>query len=250
MSTTPRTLIFDIETIPLDFETSFDDAQKHYLLHNARSDQEAEYIKTSGSLNPLMGQVACIGTLVHETQSGAALFLAPEASEEVVETPEMTIRYKAFTDERALLEHFWEKLPKGYQTVVTFNGRNFDCPFLMLRSAVLGIRPSLNLMGGTRYEHKVTEVGENKWGGAAHVDLQEKLIFGAGFDRFGATRKFNLDFYTKAFGIPSPKSATISGDKVPAFYREGRMREVAEYCMRDVRATSQLYAKWDEFLRF
>ena len=130
-----------------------------------------------------------------------------------------------------------------YQAVVTFNGRNFDCPFLMLRSAVLGIRPSINMMAGTRWEFKVGGSTGDRYSGAEHIDLLDKLTFNAGFDKVGATRKFNLNFYTKSFGIASPKSQTIAGDKVPIFYAEGRTREIAEYCMRDVRATSELYRK-------
>lgn len=245
-----QTLIFDIETIPLPFETSFDEAQREYLLRGAKDDEEREQKKSWGGLNPLTGQVVCIGTLVHETRKGSALYLAKEASEDVVEHDGMTLRYKAFTDEADLLDHFWVGLPNKYQAVVTFNGRNFDCPFLMLRSAALGIRPSVNMMAGTKWEFKVGGSSKDRYSGAEHIDLQDKLCFSGGFDKNGATRKFNLDFYTKSFGIASPKSAGIAGDKVPQFFAEGRQREIAEYCMRDVKATSELYEKWSTLLKF
>jgi 3'-5' exonuclease len=245
-----NTLIFDIETVPLDFETSFDPAQQEYLLRGATTDEEREKQKGLGGLNPLLGKVVCIGTLVHETQKGSALYLADEATEEVIEHEGMTLKYKAFTDEAALLHHFWSGMDGKYQAVVTFNGRNFDCPFLMLRSAALGIRPSINMMSGTRWEFKVGGSSSDRYSGAEHIDLLDKLTFNAGFDKVGATRKFNLDFYTKAFGIASPKSETIAGDKVPKFFAEGRSREIAEYCMRDVRATSELYEKWLALLKF
>jgi predicted PolB exonuclease-like 3'-5' exonuclease len=245
-----QTLIFDIETVPLDFESSFDEAQKEYLLRGSTSDEEREQKKGYGALNPLTGKVVCIGTLVHETQKGSALYLANEESEDVIEHDGMTLRYKGFTDEAALLQHFWSGMDGKYKSVVTFNGRNFDCPFLMLRSAALGIRPSINMMAGTRWEFKVGGSSTDRYSGAEHIDLLDKLTFNAGFDKIGATRKFNLDFYTKVFGIASPKSKTIAGDKVPIFFAEGRSREIAEYCMRDVRATSELYEKWMELLKF
>jgi predicted PolB exonuclease-like 3'-5' exonuclease len=245
-----NTLIFDIETVPLDFEATFDAAQKEYLLRGAASDEEREQRKGYGALNPLTGQVVCIGTLVHESRKGSALYLAQKPAEEVIEHGGMTIRYKAFTDEAALLQHFWSGMDGKYQAVVTFNGRNFDCPFLMLRSAVLGVRPSINMMAGTRWEFKVGGNSSDRYSGAEHIDLLDKLTFNAGFDKIGATRKFNLDFYTKSFGITSPKSETIAGDKVPVFFAEGRSREIAEYCMRDVRATSELYDKWLALLKF
>jgi predicted PolB exonuclease-like 3'-5' exonuclease len=245
-----NTLIFDIETVPLDFYSAFDEAQREYLLRGSTSDEEREQKIGYGALNPLTGKVVCIGTLVHETKKGSALYLANEASEEIVELDGYTYGYKAFTDEAALLQHFWSGMDGKYGAVVTFNGRNFDCPFLMLRSAALGIRPSINMMAGTRWEFKVGGSSGDRYSGAEHIDLLDKLTFNAGFDKIGATRKFNLDFYTKAFGIASPKSKTIAGDKVPIFFAEGRSREIAEYCMRDVRATSELYDKWLDLLKF
>ena len=37
-----HSLVFDIETIPLDFETSFDDVQKEYLMRGTTTDEERE----------------------------------------------------------------------------------------------------------------------------------------------------------------------------------------------------------------
>jgi predicted PolB exonuclease-like 3'-5' exonuclease len=245
-----QTLVFDIETIPLDFETSFDEVQKEYLLRGADTDEAREDRKHLGGLNPLLGKVVCIGTYIVESKKGAALYLASEGSEEMIEHEDMSLKYKAFTDEAALLTHFWNGIGNRYNAIVSFNGRGFDCPFLMLRSAVLGIRPSVNLMGGTRWDFKVSASSDDRFTGVEHVDLLDKLCFGLGFDRSGATRKFNLDFYTKAFGIASPKSGGITGHEVPQYFAEGRSREIAEYCMRDVRATGDLYEKWVELLRF
>ena len=244
-----QSLVFDIETVPLDFETSFDEVQKEYLLRGCQTDEEREIRKGWGGLNPLTGKIVCIGTYIHETNKGAALYLGDTESEDVVEIEDMTLRYRCFTDEKDMLQHFWSGISK-YHAFVTFNGRNFDCPFLMMRSAALGIRPSVNMMAGTRWDYKVGGSSSDRYSGVEHIDLQDKLCFGAGFDKAGATRKFNLDFYTKSFGIASPKSEGIAGDKVPKFFAEGRSREIAEYCMRDVRATSELYDKWLKYLKF
>jgi predicted PolB exonuclease-like 3'-5' exonuclease len=246
-------LVFDIETVPLDWDSSFDDVQKEYLLRGASTDEDRELRKGWGGLNPLTGHVVCIGTLIHETKKGSALFLGTEDHEEVLDLDGATLGFRSFTSEAALLEHFWNGVAERYRTFVTFNGRNFDCPFLMLRSAALGVRPSVNMMAGTRWEYRIG--GKDKYSGAEHVDLQDKLCFNSPSftsrnGARGATTPFNLDFYTKAFGIPSPKSEQIAGDKVPQFFKEGRSREIAEYCMRDVVATSLLYEKWCELLKF
>jgi len=66
--------------------------------------------------------------------------------------------------------------------------------------------------------------------------------------REGAARKFNLDFYCKAFGIDSTKSQGVTGLDVGDLLAEGRHREIAEYCLRDVRATVELCRIWRDRL--
>ena len=61
-------------------------------------------------------------------------------------------------------------------------------------------------------------------------------------------RRFNLDFYCKVFGIDSPKAQGITGMDVARLLEEGRYRDIAEYCLRDVRATVDLYRVWKERL--
>jgi hypothetical protein len=66
--------------------------------------------------------------------------------------------------------------------------------------------------------------------------------------RDGAARRFNLDFYCKAFGIESPKSHGVSGINMNEMVAAGQFREIAEYCLRDVQATVSLYRVWLERL--
>jgi DNA polymerase elongation subunit (family B) len=239
----PLTLVFDIETTPLDFDTAFDDIQKEYLLRGTDDEEKIEKIKGLGALNPLLGQCITIGLYTIEQKYGAALYTAKEEFEEVTTVDDMRLKYRAFADEASMFRHFWKILEENkFTTFVSFNGRGFDCPFLMLRSAALGIRPTVNLMAGTRWEFKV--------GTIEHIDLIDKLSFNIGFDRSGAARRFNLDFYTKVFGIKSPKAGGLTGFEVPDFFKAGKVREIAEYCLRDVRATADLYEKWNELLRF
>jgi hypothetical protein len=64
----------------------------------------------------------------------------------------------------------------------------------------------------------------------------------------GAARRFNLDFYCKSFGIESPKSHGVTGMDVNTLMAEKRFREIAEYCLRDVKATVELYKIWKDRL--
>lgn len=228
------TVVFDIETSGFLPET-FDKAQIDYLMKTAekeendekREQMRAELIKQL-NLWPLTAQVVAIALLNVESGNGISLYCADEESETEKKEGEKTFLYVS-GDEKKVLEKFWEYIVK-FDEFVTFNGRSFDCPFVMLRSATLGIRPSRDLMAGTRYNM------------VHHVDLLEELTY------HGVTRKFNLDFYCKAFGIESPKSHGITGYDINDYFRGKRYTEIAEYCMGDVIATAELYRKWKELL--
>jgi len=99
----------------------------------------------------------------------------------------------------------------------------------MLRSAILGIPVVKNLVG---YRYAVRP----------HLDLLDVVSF------FGASRKWNLDFTCKAFGVESPKEQGMDGYSVGPYYRAGRLREIAQYCRRDVEATARLYLKIEKTL--
>lgn len=228
------TVVFDIETSGFPTET-FDKAQFDYLMKGAekedseekREEVRAELVKQL-NLWPLTAQIVAVALLNVESGNGISLFCADEESEAEKKEGDSSFLYLS-GDERKVLEKFWEYIVK-FDDFVTFNGRSFDCPFVMLRSAILGIRPSRDLMAGTRYQSP------------HHVDLLEELTY------HGTTRKFNLDFYCKSFGIESPKSHGITGYDINDYFRAKRYTEIADYCMGDVVATAQLYRKWKELL--
>lgn len=235
-------LLFDIETLGLPLD-AFDDVQQEYLMRNTDTPEAKEQAVRNLSLTPLTARVCCIGMLNVDSNQGRVIYLAGAAEEEAVDG----VTYIAVTDEHELLTRFWAVIgahKEGragemvYEKYITFNGRGFDCPFLMLRSAVLGIRPSRNLMAGGKFAAR-----------RSHIDLMDELTFLA-YGNNGATRRFNLDFYCKSFGIPSPKGEGVTGRNINEVFAEGRHREIAEYCMRDVRSTGALYAKWQALLWF
>lgn len=242
----PIYIVFDIETVALPWE-HFSPSQQEFLLRGARSEAEQEQRKVAMALSPFTAQVICLGLQVMETlgeqqwqlRRRGAYVVDPSCSdgELLPDTlPEGDPLYRC--TERTLLEQFWKLLQK-YPTahLVTFNGRNFDAPFLMLRSALYRIRPSRNLMEGTRY----------RYGG--HTDLLDELCF-YNPQTLGATKRYNFDFYARAFGIESPKAQGIDGSCIEQYYRDGRLREIAAYCLRDVAATWELFTLWYRYLRF
>lgn len=219
-------IIVDIETIGFDFE-SFDPKSQEYLLKYSETDEDKEDAKKKLSLYPMTGEIVAIGMLNPETMKGCVLF--QDKGTKIEKQEEDGVVYEAGT-EKEILEKFWDRV-KTYKQVVTFNGRGFDAPYLILRSAINKIRPSRNLMG-YRYDFK------------DHCDLLEQLTF------YGAVRKYNLDFYAKSFGIKSSKDAGVDGSMVGDLYKEKKYMEVAKYCYRDLVTTKELYEYWDKYIRF
>ncbi len=226
-----RRIVFDIETCSYPFE-SLAESQQEYLLRyaekekddevkNQKSDDAKRYI----SLYPFTSKVAAIGIYDVEKEKSFVYYESETEEEEFVE--EKKIHYKGLPEEE-ILKSFWRIIEVTDQ-VITFNGRCFDAPFLMIRSAMKKIRPSKNLITN-RFDTKL------------HIDLLDQLTY------FGLTRKFNLDFYCHSFGIESPKSKGVSGMDVKNLYEAGRVKDIAEYCGDDIYATYQLYKIWDEFL--
>lgn len=232
------TLVFDIETSALPLE-QFDETQQEYLLRDVEKlpDEEARAAKRGEiqrfmSLWPFTAQVVCIGMLNADTERGQVIYVAEDFEEPAGEG---AVKFQPCMDETELLGAFWETA-RHYENIVTFNGRGFDVPFLYLRSAALNVPITRKQWLGYRF---ATE---------PHCDLAEQLSFYGVSGRDGAARRFNLDFYCKAFGLESPKSHGVTGMDVGTLLAEGRTREIAEYCLRDVRATLLLHRLWKDRL--
>ncbi len=232
-------LVFDIETTAQPLE-NFDAAQQEYLFREAENipdpalrEIRRQEIFRQFSLWPLTGNVVCIAMANADSARGKVLFLSDHFEEER-QFPGK-VEFVPCADESELLVEFWE-VAVHYESIITFNGRGFDVPFLYLRSALLNVPISRKDWLGYRYQVE------------PHCDLIEQLTFYGVSGREGAGRRFNLDFYCKAFGIDSPKSHGVTGMDINRMMAEGRSKEIAMYCMRDVQATIALYRLWKERL--
>lgn len=233
-------LIFDIETVGEDFE-AVDAATQEVLTKWIRkeSDSDQAYqaalqdLKDGLGFSPLTGQIVAIGVLDYEKNKGVVYFQAP--GENLAESEENGIKFKPAT-ESGMLEQFWSGA-KSYQEFISFNGRTFDVPFLMVRSAIHGLRPTKDLMSN-RY------LNSQKFG-CTHVDLLDQLSF------YGAVwKKGSLHLWCRAFGIASPKAEGITGDDVRRLFAEKKFLGIAKYNVGDLAATRQLYEYWEKYLRF
>lgn len=219
-------IIFDIETVGRDFE-SLDNATQEYLLRYAETEDEKEEIKDRLSFYPLTAEIVAIGLLNPDTQKGFVFFQT--IGEPLLPFEEDNVRYETGT-EREILEKFWNVI-KDYNQFITFNGRGFDCPFILIRSAVYKIKPKKDLMPN-RYND-------------THIDLLDQLTF------YGASRRrFSLDMWCKTFGIKSPKEGGITGYEIKDLFKAGRYIDIAKYCVGDLRATKELLNFWESYIRF
>jgi len=233
-------LIFAIETVGENFD-SLDETTQNVLTRwlKKESMDEKDYnialenLKNDLGFSPLTGEIVAIGVLDPDKNKGAVYFQAP--GENIKEFEEEEIKFKQAT-EKEMLENFWSGVEK-YDEFVTFNGRAFDVPFLIIRSAIHKIRPSKNLMSN-RYLN--SQKFESK-----HIDLLDQLAF------YGAVRKKgNLHLWSRAFGIKSPKDGGITGDDVGRLFKEKRFADIARYNVGDLRATKVLYEYWNKYIRF
>lgn len=219
-------IIFDIETVGRDFE-SLDAPTQEYLLRYAETENEKEELKERLSFYPVTAEIVTIGMLEPDSQKGFVFFQT--TGNPLLPFEEDNILYETGS-EKDIIQKFWNTI-KRYKHFITFNGRSFDCPFIMIRSAVNKIKPTRDLMPN-RYSD-------------THVDLLDQLSF------FGASRRrFSLDMWCRAFGITSPKADGITGYEVKDLYKAGKCLEIARYCVGDLRATRELLQVWENYIRF
>ncbi len=233
-------LIFDIETIGEDFDSLDETTQEvltRWIKKESANDKEyqtaLEDFKKGLGFSPLTGEIVVIGILDCEKDQGVVCFQAP--GEKIKEFEEDGIRFKQMT-EKEMLENFW-KGAREYQEFISFNGRRFDVPFLVVRSAVHKVKPTKDLMSNRYLTSQRFD--------AKHIDLFDQLNF------YGAVqRRGNLHLWSRVFGIKSPKAEGISGNDVTKLFKEKKFLEIARYNIRDLKATKELYEVWNEYIRF
>ncbi len=230
-------LIFDIETIGADFD-SLDKTTQDSLTRWIKKESEGreeyrvalEELKNGLGFSPLTGEIVAIGVLDYFKNQGVVYFQSPDENTE--EFKENNITFKQAT-EKEMLEQFW-KGASSYDEFIGFNSRSFDGPFLMIRSAYHGVRPTKNL-SESRYLYQQKS--------CIHIDLVDQLTF-----QGNMRKKGGLHLWSNLFGIKSPKADGVSGDDVGRLFKEKKFLEIARYNAGDLKATKELYDKWNQFL--
>lgn len=217
-----KELALDIETAGRNWD-DFDEEVKQYLAKSAETEEEYEQVKSSLALNPGTGRIIAIGLWRPEENEGGVL-VEDEAAEKPhrdqwTDFQQDSSIYRG--SETEILKEFWELVQKHAGRLITYNGRAFDGPFLLLRSALLEVQPTRNFVP---YRYNFNQ----------HCDLAEVVSF------YRTRRLETLDFWCRQAGIKSPKGE-LEGSQVPQEYQEGKIDKIASYCLQDAKATAELY---------
>lgn len=232
------TLIIDIETIGEDFDEMDPLTQSDLTKHiSAAPDtpefqDELEQVKQNLVFSPLTGRIITIGVLDAEKDQAVVYF--DDDNSGLKESSEGNVKYKPMT-EAQMLESFWGGADQ-YDTFVTWNGRSFDVPYLIVRSAVHGVAVRKDLMGH-RY------LSSQRYG-PKHIDLFDQVSF------YGAVRRpGSLHMWCRALGIETPKAGDVAASDVGKAFAQKKFLEIAQYNARDLFATNALYRYWRTYFQ-
>lgn len=230
----PRAFTLDIETLTLpDFrERVGPQLERQMRLGNMRVEQQQRYLEdiaaeeercyALGALSATTGRVLSIAVHVGPIPGLEFPGLEPGTSEHAFgidtdgfEQPEK----RALLDFLALMKDF----DCDCDEVVGHNVIGFDLPFIFQRCLVHAIqaRPFVNLA-----EYNVRGVFDtmHRWW-------------------LGAKRHVSLDDVAWALGIESSKTAEVEGSKVFDLYQAGKLDQIREYNLNDVRVTRKIYER-------
>jgi 3'-5' exonuclease len=230
----PRAFTIDIETIPLPaFKQRAVDRLERTLQRGKMSEeQQARYFEDqaaeeerafkTGSLAATTGRVLSIAVHVGSLAGMEIEGLEQGQSEHVFgidsdgqEQPEQ----KALTDFLARMKSFDADIDE----IVGHNVIGFDLPFIFQRCLVnnIAVRPFVNLS-----EFNVRGVFDtmHRWW-------------------LGSKNRVALDDLAWALGIPSSKTDEVEGSRVFELYQAGKLAEIREYNLNDVRVTRKVYER-------
>ncbi len=141
-------------------------------------------------------------------------------------------------DEEEMLKNFLSFLDKYQPRLISFNGRNFDIPMMMIRAM------KYSLTCNAYFEVDNKELNKNKWDNYRsrysdrfHLDLMDVI------SEFGAARGLKLDVLCSLIGAPGKYD--VSGDMVFELFYEGEIEKIKEYCESDVLNTYWLFLKYE-----
>jgi predicted PolB exonuclease-like 3'-5' exonuclease len=204
-------IVWDLETIP-DLR-GFAAANGH----DGKSDDEVRAAMGDKFPKHIYHSIICIGALIAQREGD-------HWTVDALGAPHIGER-----SEQALISAFVARIAELSPQLVTFNGSSFDLPVLRYRAMVHGLAaPGLT---ARPYFNRYSEDA---------IDLCDVLA------SFSPQAKVTLHELCRVMGLPG-KPAEISGAEVEQHYRDGRLREIAEYCESDVVNTYRVWLRYELF---
>jgi predicted PolB exonuclease-like 3'-5' exonuclease len=129
--------------------------------------------------------------------------------------------------ERHLLEDFSRFVGRARPVLITYNGRSFDLPVIVMRSLCHAISlPWYYRDRDIRYRYSAE----------GHLDLCDWLA------DHGATRAGKLDALARLIGLPG--KIGVDGSQVEGLYQAGDLESIQRYCLADVAQTALLFLRF------
>jgi 3'-5' exonuclease len=129
--------------------------------------------------------------------------------------------------ERQLLEDFSRFVGRARPVLITYNGRSFDLPVIVMRSLCHAIPlPWYYRDRDIRYRYSAE----------GHLDLCDWLA------DHGASRAGKLDAIARLIGLPG--KVGVDGSQVDGLYRAGQLASIQTYCLADVAQTALLFLRF------
>ena len=204
-------IVWDIETVP--------DIERFARANGLVGKSGDEVLEAMGEKfpKPAYHSIVCIGAVVAERVDGIWQVRA-------VGAPHIGERR-----EEELIQTFVAKIADLAPKLVTYNGSSFDLPVLRYRA--MTHRLSALGLSARPYFNRYTDDA---------VDLCDIL------SSFGASTKMRLDELCKLMGLAG-KPADMNGAQVYEYFRAGRIKEIADYCVTDVVNTYRLWLRYELF---
>ena len=141
-------------------------------------------------------------------------------------------------NEKEKIAEFLKFINSHNPRLVSFNGRGFDLPMIMVRAM------KYNLDANSYFETSDQITNKSKWenyrsryDGRFHLDLLDHI------SDFRAVSGLKLDYLCTALGLPGKYD--VSGDQVLDLYYDAKQEKIDEYCESDTLNTYWLFLKYE-----
>lgn len=214
-----NTLVFDIETVPdtdlgrrlYDLADIDDEAVAKIMFFKQKQLRGSDFL-------PLPQHRILVISAVLRTRDDVHVFSLGNAN----------------SDEREVVQRFFDGLDKYVPELVSWNGSGFDLPVLHYRALKHSVVAARYWeIGDSDREFRFNNyLNRFHW---RHIDLMDVL---AGYQLSGRS---SLEQVALLLGFPGKLG--MSGEKVWDYYRQGRIAEIRNYCETDALNTYLIYLR-------